>query len=150
MDLDRPLPKSQIQLSGLCKIPDKEVNQDGIDRHHFRQRRVLVLGELFRFLLDLLLDQLQDSTTDQFYGPDRVSTDLDLEFRTIRQELTSIQDLEQLGRVLETVEMVQGLRHSVIRKHGDLVNVFKMAIVLVLETGPEIRHENLRTLEDLD
>ena len=58
--------------------------------------------------------------------------------------------LYQLRAVVERTHRVEDLRHPVIGKHGNLVNVAELPVALASEARPHVRDENLGALEEAD
>jgi hypothetical protein len=52
--------------------------------------------------------------------------------------------------VPKTSQSIQHLRDSIISKHGDFIYIVKMPIIFAIESGPEICHADLSSLEKAD
>lgn len=56
----------------------------------------------------------------------------------------------QLRAIVQAAHRIQDLRHPVVRKHGDLVDVVELAVALAGEARPDVGHEDLGALEEAD
>jgi hypothetical protein len=80
----------------------------------------------------------QDLSSDHFDAPDASSTQLTLPRRPRRDHLLCFDVRFKLRRKLEAVEHGESNWNSVVREHGEFVNVVEFAKRLATETGPEV------------
>ncbi len=67
---------------------------------------------------------------------------------TARYDSLLSYDLEKQWTIHQASQAIQDLRHPVVCKHGDLVNIMELSIVRAVKAGPKVGREDLGSLHE--
>lgn len=123
-------------------------------RYPFLARRLqlfhrVIQKEIYKDSINLCLWVLpQYIPPNKLHTPNTASTQLNLPRRAALNLLFLTDGKIQLRTIHQAAKAGQDLRHAVVGKHGDLVNVSELAVAGAFEAGPEIGDEDLGSFQE--
>lgn len=141
------------QQSLYRSIPDAPcpVMRQGFLPVPFQLLHGIIQVKVYQDCVDIRFGVLSlDLPPDQLDSPDTASPQLHLPLRPTGQDLLIVDRRSHSRTTVKRTKRYKYLRDAVVSKHSDFANVVKATVVLAVETGPDVRYEDLGPFKESD